>query len=382
MRRRHNYSNIHDLFLSLVNGTKHEVESYINSGGNINLTGPDGSTLLLQCLKNRSTEKVAILIHSGADVNIPDNHGCCPVHTALEQGDNSILSMLLSNGAAVTFVYQHMTPLMMAARNNDVAAARLLLDSGIDCGINMENYCQETALAQAIITGSKEMCQLLLINGADIKSCYCSNFRSKINKHLLNDTELMEVFLKHSDGVNLHFHLLMACILKKIEVAKLLLNFYPNPFQLKGLGFITKQEEDSLWEELTKCVTKPYRLATKCSSENELLEMLLSFCGASEQESCRRIHKQRACSMIRVLVQHGLVIHPQTSLKSCRADCECRKCIFTALYGCPSVTSLKAQCCSQIRQSLSGQETKIDLNLVHSLPIPETLKQFICFDDW
>ena len=315
-------------------------------------------------------------------MNIPDNHGCTPVHIAVEQGDNSCLSLLLDYGAGVNSVYQHMTPLMMAARSSNVTAAKLLLESGIDCSINMENYCKETALAQAVVAGSKDMCTLLLQNGADIKSCYYSNFRSKINKHLLNDIELMEVFLKNSSGVNLHFHLLMACILKKTEVAKLLLSFYSNPFQMKGLGFITKQEEDSLWEDLIKHVTKPYRLATKCSSENELLEMLLGFCGKEEQESYRRIHRQRACSMIRVLVHHGLVIHPQTSFKSCSVDCECRKCIFTSLYGGPSVTSLKAQCCSQIRQMLKGQPTKIDLNSVHTLPIPETLKQFICLDDW
>ena len=333
-------------------------------------------------MKEKFQEKSSLLIHSGADVNIPDNQGCTPIHAVLEQGDNSCLSLLLENGVDVNEIYQHMTPLMMAARNNDATAAKMIINSKKLCSINMENYCKETALVQAVYADSKDVCTLLLQNGADIKSCYYTNYRSKINKHLLNDVELMEIFLRNSTDVNMHFHLLMACILRKVEVAKLLLSFYHNPFQMKGLGFITKQEEDTLWEDLTKHATKPYRLATKCSSENELLQMLLGFCGTVEQESYRRLHKQRACSMIRILVQHGLVIHPQTSFKNCEIDCECRKCIFTALYGRPSVTSLKAQCCSQIRQSLWGQTTKLDLNSVHSLPIPETLKQFICFDDW
>lgn len=313
---------------------------------------------------------------------MPDNHGCYPVHTALDQEDSSTVRMLLGKGAALNFVYQHMTPLMMAARNNNIIAARLLLESGVDCGINMENYYKETALSQAIVTGSKEMCKLLLQNGADVGSCYCSNFRSKINKHLLNDIELLEVFLKHSDGLNLHFHLLMACILKKTEVAKLLLSYYQNPFQMKGLGFVTKQEDHSMWKELTKFIIRGYRFATKCSDQNELLKMLLSFCGTREQDSYRQTHKLRACSVIRILVQHGLVIHPQTSLKQCNEDCECRKCIFTALYGSSSVTSLKGQCCSQIRQSLRGHDSKINLDFVQTLPIPKTLKMFICFDDW
>ena len=188
--------------------------------------------------------------------------------------------------------------------------------------------------------------------------------------------------MKHSNDVNLHFHLLMACILNKAEVAKLLLSYYSNPFQMKGLGFVIKQEEDDLWIELIKHVTRPYRYATNCSNQNELLEMLLSFCGTKEQESYRRTHKQRACSVIRVLVNHGLVLHPQTSLRRCKADCECRKCIFTAMYGRPSVTSLKAQCCSQIRQSLGGNSNRIDLDCVQTLPIPETLKTFLSFEDW
>ena len=315
-------------------------------------------------------------------MNIPDSQGCCPIHAAMEQGDNSCITLLLSKGTAVNQVFHHMTPLMMAARNNDVAAAKLLINSGLDCGINMENYCKETALSQAIMTTSKDMCRLLLQNGADIKPCYNSNFRSKINKHLLNDIELLEIVLRYSKDVNLHFHLLMACILNKTDVAKLILGYYPNPFQTKGLGFIIKQEEDDLWTELVKHVTRPYRYATKCSKENELLTMLLSFCDTKEQESYRRTHKQRACSLIRVLVNHGLVLHPQTSLRRCKEDCECRKCIFTAMYGSPSVTSLKAQCCSRIRQLLRGTGSKIELDCVRSLPIPETVKTFITFDDW
>ena len=110
-------------------------------------------------------------------MNIPDSHGCYPIHAAIEQGDNSCITILLSKGATVNHVYQHMTPLMMVARNNDVTIANLLLASGSDCGINMENYCQETALSQAIITSSKEMCRLLLQNGADIKPCYGSKLQ-------------------------------------------------------------------------------------------------------------------------------------------------------------------------------------------------------------
>ena len=48
MRRRHNYSNLHDLFTSVVNGSLQELESYVTNAGNVNLAGPDGATLLLQ----------------------------------------------------------------------------------------------------------------------------------------------------------------------------------------------------------------------------------------------------------------------------------------------------------------------------------------------
>ena len=48
MRRRHNLNNIHDLFLSLVNGTVEELQSYLGKKGNVDLRGPDGATLLLQ----------------------------------------------------------------------------------------------------------------------------------------------------------------------------------------------------------------------------------------------------------------------------------------------------------------------------------------------
>lgn len=48
MRRRHSYNNSHDLFQSMVNGTSQDLNGYLKNGGNVNLTGPDGTTLLLQ----------------------------------------------------------------------------------------------------------------------------------------------------------------------------------------------------------------------------------------------------------------------------------------------------------------------------------------------
>ncbi|XP_045214467.2 ankyrin-3-like isoform X2 [Mercenaria mercenaria] len=382
MRRRHQLSNINDIFLTVVNGNLHGLKNYLTNGGNVNLQDRDAVTLLHKAAEEGDISKVKVLLEHGCCVDSQDKDGCTPVYVAVSKGHHSILKVLLEAGSFVnTVANQHTTPLILAVIKKDRKSVRLLLDCSKSCDIDMENYFLQSALTQAIVSNNQEICEMLLSSGASVKCIYNKSFSLEVARVLCQNIELMKLFLKYSKRMDLNYHLMIACIYKKLDVAEMVLHKFDDPFQRKALGFVTKQEEDSVWERLTKSVVQPYKLATKCSKDNKFLMMLFNFCISEHNQDQRRNHKLRAIAMIRILMKYGLVIHPQTSVKQCHIDCECRKSIFTAQYDSDVVTSLKGQCCSVIRQTLRGDDN-FELQEVAKLPVPKALQQFICMADW
>lgn len=384
MRRRLNkVNNIEDFFASIANGTLAGLTAYLENGGNVNQTNDTGSSLLHKAVADNNEDKVKLLIRHGCCINTQDDNGMLPLNIAIQQRNIPIIESLLTAQAMVNIVCNnHTTPLMQAVTEKDVEVIQLILNKGNKCDVNMENYFRQTALTQAILVDSVEICEILLKHGASMKCIYQKNFTTKISGLMCKNPAMMKVFLDFGTDINLHYHLMMACIRQQIDVAEMVLTRFEKPFQLKGLGFITKQENDNVWERLAMCVVKPYRYATKCSNNNELLGMLLNFCDSEHNQTQRSNHQLRAKVLIRKLVHYGLVICPQTSFKSCDPSCDCRGCIFTALYGQDPITSLKGQCCSVVRQHIQGTVDRINLQAVQHLNIPQILQDYICMNDW
>lgn len=59
-----------------------------------------------------------------------------------------------------------LTPLHIAATTNNVAAAQILVDTGV-CEVNKRDYKKATALHHAAVLGHQDMIQFLLKQGAD-----------------------------------------------------------------------------------------------------------------------------------------------------------------------------------------------------------------------
>lgn len=338
---------------------------------------------IFQAVLENNIEKVKLLLDNGCLLDEADTDGRTAVYIAVGDGHHDILELLLNVGACVnTVAFQHSTPLIKAVDRKDKVAVELILSSSKDCDIDMENYFFQTALTHSIVSKSMDICDMLLKHGASVKCLYKKGLKIEIAKVLCSDIAMTELLLKHTQCLDLQHNLLWgACVLKAYDISELILSYFENPFQLKGLGFITSHEEQQVWERLVKVVTKTYKWATVCSTKNQLLMLLLDFCTSNQNQWQRSNCKQRATLLIRKLVQYGLVIHPQTKLKQCPFECECRKCIFTALYDYDQVTSLKGQCCSTIRQCMTGR-TYFSQDSVEQLPVPKSLQRYICMKDW
>ncbi|XP_060564762.1 ankyrin repeat and SOCS box protein 7-like, partial [Ruditapes philippinarum] len=197
MRRRHQLSNMNDMFLSVANGNLKGLENYLKNGGNVNLKDGNGTTLLHKTADEGDVSKVKVLLENGCSLDLQDEDGCTPVYIAVNRGNHSVLKTLLEAGALVNTVSNQLTtPLTLAVIKKDCKSVRILLNFSKDCDIDMENYDRKSALTQAIVSNNQEICQMLLHQGASVKCIYGKSFTVELARVLCQNIELMKIFLQ------------------------------------------------------------------------------------------------------------------------------------------------------------------------------------------
>jgi ankyrin repeat protein len=198
------------------------VRLLLQAGAKVNAANRYGVTPLALASLNRNDSIVGVLLEAGADTKTPLAEGQTILMTAARAGDPGVLKLLLDAGAevnaaesvagetaliwaalenhadAVTLLVRrganvngrskenaytrlrfgdgivarptvlprgHWTPLMYAARQNAIDAARALADAGAD--LNLADPDGTTALVFATINGHFDLARLLVEKGAD-----------------------------------------------------------------------------------------------------------------------------------------------------------------------------------------------------------------------
>jgi ankyrin repeat protein len=128
------------------------VKELIAAGADPNYALPDGTKVLSIGAASKSTASALVLLDHGADPNVADRTGVTPLHTAAQTGSVELAKALLDKGAnpdARTNKTQPMgrggaggggfrlppgeqTPLMMAARANQEAIMKALIEHHAD----------------------------------------------------------------------------------------------------------------------------------------------------------------------------------------------------------------------------------------------------------
>lgn len=133
------------------------------------MTETDRALCVAVCEGNSAL--VTHLLDAGADVNSTNRFGCSAIFVALKFGRTDLLKIFLSRGAdpnrglAPSPSGPGMTPLMLAAEMQNVAAVELLIKRGAD--VNAREKLGMTPLHYAAGTGNLRTVKLLLAANAN-----------------------------------------------------------------------------------------------------------------------------------------------------------------------------------------------------------------------
>ncbi len=176
------------LTLAAINGNAQIVDALLQAGADPNGRLPSGETVLMTAARTGSAPVIRALVSRGADPNASDRvEGETPLIWAVSENHPEAARALIEAGADVNrrsapsslpklnfgtsgivpmaLPKGAFTPLMYAARQGAVEAARVLLDANADR--NATDPDGTTALVIAIINAHYDLGALLLARGAD-----------------------------------------------------------------------------------------------------------------------------------------------------------------------------------------------------------------------
>jgi ankyrin repeat protein len=176
------------LELAATNGNPAMIGALLKSGADPTAIKPGGQTILMSAARTGNPDVVRILLERGGeDVNAREtSYGETALMWAASENHPAAAKLLIEHGAdvnarsnkldyakdrfgleGVVTVLPHgsFTPLMYAARQGSLGAARVLADAGAD--LNLTDPDGTTSLVLAVINGHYDTAALLLIKGAD-----------------------------------------------------------------------------------------------------------------------------------------------------------------------------------------------------------------------
>jgi ankyrin repeat protein len=202
-------------------GAPEVIQRLLAAGAEVNAKeAVAGETALMWAALENHADAVKALAAGGADLNARSNLTTFPRQRF---GDGIVArQMVLPRG--------HWTPLMFAARENAIAAARALADAGAD--LNLVDPDGATALVFATINGHFDLARMLVEKGADpnvadsqgMAALYAAVDMSTLDETVgrpnpkphasIDAAELVRVMLKHGANPNLT---LKAPVLERIH---------------------------------------------------------------------------------------------------------------------------------------------------------------------
>lgn len=178
------------------------VQLLLEAGASANATDDHGVTALSLAAVNGSAEVVQQLLNAGAEPNIARTSGETPLMTAARVGNLEVVRLLLTAGADpnATEGALKQTALMLAIVENHVPVVRLLLEVGGSATARTANWF--TPLLFAAQQGNLDAARLLLAAGADVNEAAPDGIGGNTNAsaRFVADTEAAALLVAIDSG--------------------------------------------------------------------------------------------------------------------------------------------------------------------------------------
>jgi len=159
------------LMMAARTGKTDALRVLLEAGSEVNAQESwGGTTALMWAVAEGHVEASRMLIAAGADVNARSAY----VAAANGRGFEGRTPINRTEAKSEEFASGWLTPLMLAARDGNVALARILADAGAD--VNAVAGDGKTALALAIFNGNYEVGSLLVDRKADVNTADAQRF--------------------------------------------------------------------------------------------------------------------------------------------------------------------------------------------------------------
>ena len=160
------------LMIAARTGKLDAVRALVDHGGEVNAKESwGGTTPLMWAVSERHSNVVQLLLEHGADVNAKSNF----VPSASGRGFEGTAPVAPQADQAIEeFASGWMTPLMFAAREDDLESAHILIQKGAD--VNAVSADGKDALSLALFNGSYDVASLLIDSHANVNHVDAQRF--------------------------------------------------------------------------------------------------------------------------------------------------------------------------------------------------------------
>jgi len=160
------------LMIAARTGKLDAVRALLDHGAKVNAKETwGGTTALMWAVSERHPDIAKLLVNRGADVNVKSNF----VPSASGRGFEGTAPVApKANQAIEEFASGWMTPLMFAAREDDLESARILIQAGAD--VNAIGGDGKDPLGLALFNGSYDIASLLIDSRANVNHADAQRF--------------------------------------------------------------------------------------------------------------------------------------------------------------------------------------------------------------